>query len=252
MEFNATQFRQPAFRGFGDQAMRRHRGTPAAPTSAPTTPRAPSNGHQSALFQAADVRSHTPRPPFNSAQFRTAQHALPGMSTPAMRSQRVTPPPAPPAAAPAPATSGPGWHQPPLSGLGPTPSSASSPSAAGPAPTRWPAPAAAPSAPTPSGSGRTVTINATAYRHAGPSRPATTAQAVPRAAPSPAPARPTTPPTADRSPAPATSRGDLAAPLASMAIGPLSQSFQSIDSIARDPKKSGNPLFKTSEGWSKS
>ncbi|WP_274032476.1 hypothetical protein [Streptomyces sp. MMBL 11-1] len=254
MDFNTDQFRQPAFRGFGDQAMRRHRVTPAAPQPAPATPQAPSAGHQESLFQAAEVQGQTPPPTFNPAQFRRAQYALPGMSNAAMRGQRSTPAPAPPASAPATpsVTSGPGWSQPQISMLGPSPSSPSAPGAAGPTPTRWPSPTPAPSTPAPSGPGRTVTINAGAYRNAGPSRPAA---AAPAAAPSRAPAtppRPSAPPTAGpRLAARPPGRGSRALPLAGTAVTLAGRSLQGITKIATDPKRSGNPLYKTSRGWNK-
>ncbi|MFI7083839.1 hypothetical protein ACIBUR_09560 [Streptomyces anulatus] len=250
MDFNTDQFRQPAFRGFGDQAMRRHRVTPAAPQPAPVTPQAPSTGHQESLFQAAEVRGQTPPPTFNPAQFRRAQYALPGMSNAAVRSQRTTPAPAAPAAPSA--TSGPGWSQPQISRLGPSPSSPSAPGAAGPAPTRWPSPTPAPSTPAPAGPGRTVTINAAAYRNAGPSRPA-----APAAGPAPtrAPATPPRPSTAPAAgPGPAArppGRGSRALPLVGTAVTLAGRSLQGITKIATDPKRSGNPLYKTSRGWNK-
>ncbi|MEW1922306.1 hypothetical protein [Streptomyces sp. NPDC088360] len=259
MDFNTAQFPQPgrgqrAFRGFGDQAMQRHRVTPA-PTPAPA-PSAPprAQGQQTSLFQADEVRNPQgpPAPTFNASQFRISRPALPGMSTRSMASQRVTPTPAPQTPDPAPGRSS--YVQPELTMLGPTPSSPHAPGAAGPSPTHWPTPAADQPGPS-SGPARTrtVTINRAQYVNAGPSRPALTPEAPAPAAsrPAPVPERPSTPPAVGPArPTGPTALG-RAAGAAGVAVGLGAKAFQSVNRVATDPARSGNPLFKTSGGWNK-
>lgn len=257
MEYS-SQFRQPAFRGYGDQAMRSHRVTPApqpAPSAQPT-PRA--QGHQLSLVSADEARNPQgpPAPTFNADQFRAAQHALPGMSTRSMASQRVTPAPQP--AAPAPAASRSTWTQPELTMLGPTPAMPSSPSAAGPSPTRWPSPAPAaspgPAAPTPARP--PVTINRAAYTAAGrrfgpapnPSQPSPAAT---RPSP-PAPAQPPTPPAAPAARPQMPAWVGRAGRIGGLAVGLGAKAFESANKPAVDPARSGSPLYKTSQGWNKS
>ncbi|WNI17580.1 hypothetical protein [Actinacidiphila sp. ITFR-21] len=192
---------------------------------------------------------------FNGQQFHTAQHALPGMSTRSMASQRVTPPPPPSDPAPA-ASSSPTWTQPEISMLGPTPSGPASPSAAGPAPTHWPAPAAAPSA-APAPDRPAVTINRSAYQAAGqrfgpapdPNRSSTYSRPAPLA---PAPAQPgpvpaSTPPVRPQAPAWVGRAGRMGG----LAVGLGARAVTSVNRAATDPARSGNPLFKTSRGWNK-
>lgn len=203
---------------------------------------------------------------FNGQQFRTAQHALPGMSNPAMASQRVTPPAQPPAppATPTSVTSGPGWTQPQLP-LGPTPSSPHSTSAAGPSPTRWPSPAPAPAPSAPSPVRSPVVINRAAYQAAGQrfGAPPTVGPVPAAARPAPASPASATPPQPNHSPAPAAPPGTTARPqmpawagrtarYGGLAIGLGARAFQSVNKVATDPARSGNPLYKTSQGWNKS
>lgn len=263
MDFNPDQFRQGAFRGFGDQAMRRYRVTPDTPTAPQPAPQRSSaaTGHQGSLFQAAEVNGPPPLPTFNSDQFRRAQHALPGMSNPAMASQRVTPPApqAEPSAAPQSAASGPGWTQPQIPYLGPTASSVNSPSAAGPTPTHWPSPAP-PTAPAAASAPRPVrTVNANQVRNLGPSRisAAQSSPAPSAPAPSAVPPRPTSPPR--QSAAPGGPRGLSAPPglakagrYAAVGAFVAAKALQSISKPATDPKRSGNPLYKSSTGWMRS
>lgn len=192
---------------------------------------------------------------FNGQQFRTAQHALPGMSTRSMAGQRVTPPaPAPAPAASAPSASN--WVQPELSMLGPTPSSPAAPSAAGPAPTRWPAPAAAPSPAAPASTRPPVIINRAAYGAAGqrfgPAPNPGQAPAAPAAPASPAPVRPAAPPAATPAAQPQTPAWvGRAGRMGGLAVGLGARAFQSVNRAATDPARSGNPLYKTSQGWNK-
>ncbi|MFF3356225.1 hypothetical protein ACFYWN_27065 [Streptomyces sp. NPDC002917] len=277
---------QPAFRGFGDQAMRSHRVTPA-PQPAPA-PAAPSRaqGVQSSLFSADEIRNPQgpAAPTFNASQFRVTRHALPGMAAGSFADQRVPAPERERPARPQPTpTSGPGWSQPQLHGMGPTPSSTSHPAAAGPNPTNWPTPAPAPAAPSPTPTPRTVTINRAAYNATGARfGPASTpgarvaAPAVARpAAPSagstfvPSGSGLNTPPgrpsarTAVTAAARAGSVTQGTAPrtrmtgaqkgaLAGFGVTLAAKSLQSMNRIGTDPARSGNPLFKTSGGWSKS
>ncbi|MFD9815092.1 hypothetical protein [Streptomyces sp. NPDC059080] len=255
MDFNPRQFRQPAFRGFGDQAIRSHRVTPTPQSDATSPAPAPrAQGQQGALFSADEVRNPQgpPAPTFNASQFRISQHALPGMSTRSMASQRVTPPPAPSTPA-EPATFGSGWTQPELSLLGPTPASMNSPSAAGPNPTHWPSPQPSPSPTPPTPAPRTVTINGAAYHNAGPSRPSPAAPSPAPAAPGPAPVptRPTTPPAIGPVRASGPTSTSRAAGITGLAVGLGAKAFQSVNRVATDPARSGEPLYKTSGGWNK-
>ncbi|MEV8601762.1 hypothetical protein AB0465_18005 [Streptomyces griseoviridis] len=262
---NPRQFRQPAFRGFGDQAMRSYRSTPAPQPDPAPAPAPRSQGQQLSLFQADEVRNPQgpAAPTFNASQFRTAQHALPGMSNAAVRDQRVTPAPEPAQPAPAPARSN--WSQPEISMLGPTPASSASPSAAGPNPTHWPGPTPAPAASAPSPARPPVTINRAAYQAAGqrfgapPTVGPTPAAARPASAgPQPAaPARPNQPP-APTAPPSTAARPQMpawagrTARYGGLAVGLGARAFQSVNKVATDPARSGNPLYKTSQGWNKS
>lgn len=235
MDFNPDQFRQPAFRGFGDQAMRRYRATPSAPDRepAPQRPTAPA-GHQGSLFQAAEVQGTPPQPTFNADQFRRAQHALPGMSSSAMAGQRVTPPERP--AEPAPQPAGSRWVQPEL----PTP----------PVPDNTPSPPSA----APSGPGRQVSVNALAYRdHSQRFGPAPQPPDPPAASGLRRPAAPNVPPAP---PAPRTSRISSETAKAGRVAGVgafvAAKALQSLSKPATDPKRSGNPLYESSNGWMRS
>ncbi|MET9470571.1 hypothetical protein [Streptomyces sp. NPDC002922] len=276
MEYS-RQFRQPAFRGFGDQAMRSHRVTPAPqPEPAPAAP-SRAQGVQTSLFSADEIRNPQgpAAPTFNASQFRATRDALPGMSTRSMAGQRVTPSPQP--AAHTPATGASNWVQPPLTMLGPTPASPQSPGAAGPKATQWPTPAPAP-APSPTPAPRSVTINRTAYNAAG-TRFGPTPASTPAPASRPAPPPPGTPtsslvphlntpagtPSARAAvtsaaragtvtagtPAPARRTGNNVA-LAGLGVGLAARAFESVTKVSTDPARSGKPLFKTSGGWSKS
>ncbi|MGI5136338.1 hypothetical protein [Streptomyces sp. CA-106110] len=248
MDFNPDQFRQPGpgqrtFRGFGDQAMRHYRVTPPTPQDSPP-PRTAPGGHQGSLFQASEVNGPTPDPTFNASQFRTAQHALPAMSNAAMRSQRVTPPTPPQAPAPAPAPEAPsGWVQPELPDH-PDPSAV--PDLTPPTP-----PA------TPAGPGRQVKINDLAYRTQGlrfgpapePEEPA----------PSAVPPRPTTPAHPPMPPSAASTAPSRISPGAGTAarrtgagVFVAAKALQSLNRPATDPKRSGTPLHKSSQGWMRS
>ncbi|MFF1693171.1 hypothetical protein ACFVXC_06015 [Streptomyces sp. NPDC058257] len=256
-DLNSRQFRQPAFRGFGDQAMRSHRVTPTPASDPASAPAARPQGQQASLFSADEVRNPQgpPAPTFNASQFRISRPALPGMSTRSMASQRVTPPPEPAESTQAPASSN--WTQPELTMLGPTPSSPSSPGAAGPSPTHWPAPTDS-TAPAPAARTRQpVTINGAAYAAAGQ-----------RFGPEPVadqnismPGRPAPPPPATPAAPPATpATGSSSAPAwvgrtaryGGLAVGLGAKAFTSINNIATDPKRSGNPLYKSTGGWAKS
>ncbi|MGW1180102.1 hypothetical protein [Streptomyces drozdowiczii] len=264
-DLNQSQFRQPAFRGFGDQALRNQRAAHAAqpgPAQAPA-PAARTQGQQTSLFQADEIR--TPQgpaaPTFNASQFRISRPALPGMSTRSMASQRVTPAPAPAQPQPQPASTQ--WVQPELSMLGPTPASPNSPGAAGPSPTHWPAPAPAPAAPAPAAR-KPVVINGAAHRAAGQrfgpaasSGPSAASSAAPSAPSAPAPSAP---PASAPSPAAPSSSSTSQTPawagravrMGGLAVGLGAKAFESINRIATDPARSGNPLFKPNQGWSKS
>lgn len=257
MEYS-SQFRQPAFRGYGDQAMRSHRVTPAPQPDPPAQPAPRAQGHQLSLFSADEVRNPQgpSAPTFNADQFRAAQHALPGMSTRSMASQRVTPAPQP--AAPSPAASRSNWTQPELTMLGPTPATPNSPSAAGPSPTQWSsAPAASPGPAAPTPAKPPVTINRAAYTAAGqrfgpapnPNQPS---QAARPSSPAPAPARPATPPAAPAARPQAPAWVGRAGRIGGLAVGLGAKAFESVNKAATDPARSGNPLYKTSQGWNKS
>ncbi|MET7631715.1 hypothetical protein ABZS53_14865 [Streptomyces sp. NPDC005499] len=253
---------QPAFRGFGDQAMRSHRVTPAPqPAPAPAAPSRP-QGVQSSLFAADEIRNPQgpAAPTFNASQFRVTRDALPGMSARSFADQRVPAPERERPARPQPTpTSGPGWSQPQLHGLGPTPSSTSHPAAAGPNPTNWPTPAPAPAAPSPTPAPRTVTINRAAYNATGKNfGPAPAASRPSPAAAPAAPAAPPMPPSPPASPAAPAAGAKAPAGLGraarygGLAVGLGARAFQSVNKVATDPARSGNPLFKSSGGWSKS
>ncbi|MFV0135454.1 hypothetical protein ACLGIH_19920 [Streptomyces sp. HMX87] len=188
MDFNSNQFRQSAFRGFGDQAMRRHRVTPATPQNGtPAQPAAPSGWTQPEL----------PDPP-----------AAPPPRVDPSSVPDNTPPP-PPA--------------------------------------------------TPSGPGQQVRINQLAYRAQGqrfgpPPEPDTTP------APSAVPPRPTTPPRPTAPPSSVSGRSGFSITpgmaRAGRAVGVgtfvAAKALQSINRPATDPKRSGNPLYKTNQGWMRS
>lgn len=168
----AREPQQGTFRGFGDQAMRRHRVTPPAPTPTSPAPAASTPAHQAGLFQEAEVRyPGAPAGTFNAAQFRNVQRGIPGAPDPPRR-------PAAPSESSAPATPArSAWTQPQL-----------------------PVPDNTPAAPTPSqGASRERSVNAASYiSHSqlgvGHEQRATPPSAAsPRAA---APSRPTAAPTA--------------------------------------------------------
>ncbi|MFE2539095.1 hypothetical protein [Actinacidiphila glaucinigra] len=255
MDFNPHQFTQGAFRGFGDQAMRRYRVDPPAAQPAPEPPRsAAPTGHQGTLFQAAEVSGPPPQPTFNPSQFRISRGALPGYAASRFADQRVAPParpaPAPEASPPA----GPRWEQQEITFMGPTPASVHAPGAAGPSPTHWPTPTQGP-APTATPAPRTVTINGSAYRNAGPSRAAAPSPAAgPRSAAPPAssvPPRPTMAP-ANAAGSARVTRADRALPVAGLAVHAASRAFAGVMRRSTDPKLSGNPAFRTSDGWMRS
>ncbi|MFC9505363.1 hypothetical protein [Streptomyces sp. NPDC057002] len=255
MEFNQDQFPQPgpgqrAFRGFGDQAMRHHRVTP--PTPEPTAPQQPDTpsgwtqpelpnppvgsrpagtGRLSAAAQArADIRSandsaRAARVATAQARAQAAQHRQSLAESRAAAAQQR--------AAQATRTS--------------------TPAAPGPVPDLTPP--TPPSAP--AGPGRRADINSLAYRNTSlrfgpppePDEPA----------PSVVPPRPTTPP---RPAAPPSSPGRTAGRVtpgmarAGRALGAGAvvgaKALQSINAIATDPKRSGNPAYKTNQGWMRS
>ncbi|MGW3273902.1 hypothetical protein ACWDFH_20880 [Streptomyces kronopolitis] len=211
------------------------------------------------LFQADEVRNPQgpSEPTFNASQFRVSRPALPGMSTRSMADQRVTPTPKPAQPSEAPARSN--WSQLELTMLGPTPASTSSPGAAGPNPTHWPTPSAVPTASSASPARQPVVINRAAYQATGQRFGPTSAQGsasgsalaspIPPAPPS-APAAPPTTPQAGRSQTPAWV--GRAGRMGGLAVGLGAKAFESINKIATDPARSGNPLYKSSQGWSKS
>ncbi|WP_411087749.1 hypothetical protein [Streptomyces sp. 061-3] len=252
---------QPAFRGFGDQAMRSHRVTPAPQQEpAPAAPPRP-QGAQSSLFSTDEIRNPQgpAAPTFNADQFRVTRHALPGMSAGSFADQRVPAPERERPARPQPApTSGPGWSQPQLHGMGPTPSSMSHPAAAGPNPTQWPTSAPAPAASSPTPAPRTVTINRAAYNAAGKNfgpAPTPAGRAAPAPAAPAAPPAPPLPPTAPAAPAAgakASAQLGRAVRYGGLAVGLGARAFQSVNKVATDPARSGKPLFKSSGGWNKS
>jgi hypothetical protein len=265
----SQQFRQPAFYGYGDQGMAKHRVVPDVPTPQAPSPAPRAQGQQASLFSAEETRNPQGpgAPTFNASQFRTAQHALPGMSNPAMRSQRVTP-----AAAPqAPETtdrsaSGPRWVQSPITGLGPARSSVHAPGAAGPSPTRWHTPAQAPSD-EPTREPRTVTINGADYQAvsdrfgAPPGARGTTGRRASDPSPTPAPdtSGPQHPPQPSQPPATGPARTSQTpawvgrtARYGGLAVGLAAEASESMNKVATDPKRAGNPKFQTSGGWAKS
>ncbi|MFE4527065.1 hypothetical protein ACFRMO_07690 [Streptomyces anulatus] len=248
MDFNTDQFRQPGtgqgtFRGYGDQGMRRYRVTPPAPQNdAPTSTAGPepaaSPGWTQPQLPTAPTRAAAPARLSPAAQARADISAARAQA----RTARV-------ATARANATAA-GHRQ----TLAESRAAQAQQRAAQATNTR---PAADPSsvpdnsprypASTPAGPGRTVTINSTAYRNAGPSRPASPA---PAAAPPHVPAtppRPSAPPAAG--PGPSARPATRALPLVGTAVTLAGRSLQGITKIATDPKRSGNPLYKTSRGW---
>ncbi|MFJ4686429.1 hypothetical protein [Streptomyces sp. NPDC088789] len=87
---------------------------------------------------------------------------------------------------------------------------------------------------------------------------------VPAAArPAPASPAPTTPPQPNHPPAPAAPPSTATRPQApawvgrtarygGLAVGLGARAFQSVNKVATDPARSGNPLYKPTQGWSKS
>ncbi|MEV5265230.1 hypothetical protein [Streptomyces werraensis] len=268
MDFNPNQFRQGAFRGFGDQAMRHHRVTPqrpqpsaspsAAPASSsgwsqpelpdpPATPAQPARltptAQARADISAAQGETRAARVATAQANAAAASHRQSLAEARASRAQQRA----------AAAQRGVAAGVPGGSVHGPqtrTEWSRSRPASAVPDMTP-PGPSTAPSGP-----GRRVQINDLAYRNSSlrfgpPPEP-------PEPAPSTVPPRPTVP---ARPPAPP-STGDTAAAMnpslaragryAGVGVAVAAKVLQHSNKIATDPKRSGSPQFRTGQGWMKS
>lgn len=246
MDFNPDQFRQGAFRGFGDQAMRRYRVTPPTPGSDSPTPAqsaAPSGWTQpelptpsarpagpARLTPAAQARADisAARAQARQARVATAQ----ANATAATHRQTI----AEARAAQAQQRAAQATYTPPRVDPASVPDNTP------------PTPAAAPSGP-----GRRVDINSLAYRNTSlrfgpPPEP-------PEPAPSAVPPRPSTPARPPAAPSvtgrPSRVSSDVARAGRAWGVGAFvaGKALQSIHRVASDPKRSGNPLYKSSQGW---
>ncbi|MGW3153674.1 hypothetical protein [Streptomyces sp. NPDC001089] len=251
---------QRAFRGFGDQAMRHYRATPPTPPSTPSPAPAPtpaSGGWTQPQLPDPPAATPTPSTPGSQpgmgrlssaaqaradiaaarAQARAARVATAQANAQAathrqalaqhrasqahQRVQAATNPPTPPA--------------PPAPGTVPDNTPPGPPS-------------------TPNGPGRSTTINSLSYRSSSlrfgpPPQPPDPPSGAGRTS---MPSRPAAPPLtpaptgrASRVP-PGTAR---AAKYAGAGVFVAAKALQSISRPATDPKRSGNPLYKTNQGW---
>lgn len=247
MDFNSDQFRQSAFRGYGDQGMRHYRVTPSASgTATPgAAPAQPSGWSQPQLPDPSTVPSGPARlTPDAQAradiaaargQVRTARVATARANAQSAAHRQTV---AEARATQAQQRAAQATHTPPRV----DPSSVSD---------NTPAPLPG----TPSGPGRSVQINNMAFRTTSlrfgpPPEP-------PEPAPSTIPPRPTTPPRPAAPPA-AQGRGSQVSVSPGMAragraagVGAFvaAKALQSMSRTASDPKRSGSPLYKTTQGW---
>ncbi|MEU0213700.1 hypothetical protein ABZ281_00780 [Streptomyces sp. NPDC006265] len=242
-EFNPDQFRQNSFDGFGERPMRPYRTSRPQPASDPQPASTPSGWTQPQLpdppaapasparltpaaqaradISAARAETRTARVATAQANAQAATHRQTAAEARATKAQQRaaqatrTPPRVDPSSVP-------DLTPPPLPD-------------------------------TPSGPGRRAPINNLAYRSTsmrfGPP------PAPPEPAPSTVPPRPTRP---ARPPAPpsSTSRPGRVTPgmaragrAAGVGVFVAAKALQSISRPATDPKRSGNPLYKTNQGW---
>lgn len=254
MDLNGQQFRQNSFDGFGDRPMRAYRvSRPATPrNTSPAQPDSPSGWTQPALpdppaapSQPAGPARLTPAAQARAdiaearAQARTARVATARANATAAThrqslaearaaqvQQRLAQATAPPRATPS-----------------------------GPVPDLTPPPPPA----TPSGPGRQVRINQLNFRSQG-QRFGPPPEPDDPPAPSAVPPRPTTPPRPTAPPSTAAAgRGSRITPgmaragrYAGVGTFVAAKALQSMQRPATDPKRSGNPLYKTNQGWMKS
>ena len=255
MDFNPDQFRQGAFRGFGDQAMRRYRVSPTTPDTDPTP--APSSQ------PTGWVQPQLPDPPaaaqpVGNVPLSDAARARADVATARAQARQAR-------VATAQANATAATHRQTIAEaratqLGQRAAAATAP----PARPRTVDPASVPDHTppplpgTPAGPGRTGSINSLAFRSQGQRFGAAPPPAAP--APSAATGRPTTPPRpATAPPASAPAPASRVSPGAARAgrtaaVGAFvaAKALQSLSRPATDPKRSGNPLYKSNNGWSRS
>ncbi|MEU1552103.1 hypothetical protein ABZ517_05200 [Streptomyces scabiei] len=246
-EFNSQQFRQNSFDGYGERALRPYRVArpqpavdpqPASTPSGWTQPQLPdpptAPARPARLTPAAQARADIAAA---RAQTRTARVAIAQANAQAATHRQTQ---AEARAAQAQQRAAQATRTPPQVDPSSVPDLT---------PPRQPS--------TPSGPGRTVSINSlaarsTSLRFGPPPQP-------PDPAPSTIPPRPTTPARPTTAPPASTARPGRVTPgvaRAGRALGVgafvAAKSLQSISKPATDPKRSGNPRYKTGQGWMKS